>query len=127
MNKKYLVVWAYDNGVNKKGDIVFVSSVSAHHAHTYGGIYTASKAALEMISETLRLEVQPHVRVTVISPGVVDTRFFENTIGGNQSVEEIGWGSLHPDDIADTIVFALSRPSHVAINNITIRPAAQPM
>ena len=112
---------------NKKGDIVFISSVSAHHVHTYGGVYAASKAALEVIGETLRLEVQPHLRVTVVSPGVVDTNFFKNTVGGNQTVEQIGWGSLHPDDIADTILFALRRPEHVSLNQITIRPSAQPM
>src|SRR5690606_33514263 len=55
------------------GDVVIVSSVAARTAYPWGGPYAASKAALEMLAETLRLEVLPAVRVTTIAPGVVDT------------------------------------------------------
>ena len=110
-----------------KGDVVLISSVSSKHPYPGGGIYAATKAAIDVIAETLRLETQPIIRVITVSPGVVDTNFFENIIDGNQTPESIGWGALEPDDIADTIYYAISRPHHISINNIVIRPVAQPM
>ena len=107
-------------------DILFISSVAARKPHPWGGVYSASKAALQAIAETLRLEVQPKIRVSSILPGVVDTEFFENTIGGNQSIEEMGWGALQPEQIADAAYYILSRPEGVAINELSIRPVAQP-
>lgn len=110
---------------NKAGDIVFISSVAARKPHEWGGIYAASKAALQAIAESLRLEVQPKIRVSTILPGVVDTGFFNSTIGGTDSVEEMGWGALQASDIADAVLYIISRPANVAINEITIRPAGQ--
>lgn len=110
-----------------KGDIVFISSVSARHAYTYGAVYAASKAALEMVAETLRLEVQPQLRVSTIAPGVVDTNFFNNVISGGHTPESIGWGSLSPADVAEAVLFAVTRPANAAVNYMTIRPVAQPM
>ncbi len=108
-------------------DVVFISSISADHAHPYGGIYTATKAAIEQIAETLRLEVQPDIRITVIRPGVVNTAFFKNMINGNQTPEEIGWGSIDPDQVADSVLFAVSQPKEIMLNKIDMRPAAQTM
>ena len=111
---------------NNSSDIVFISSVAARKPHEWGGIYSASKAALQAIAETLRLEVQPKIRVSTILPGVVDTDFFSNTVSGGQTADDIGWGALKPSDIADAILYIISRPESVAVNEITIRPAAQP-
>lgn len=108
-------------------DVVFISSVSSDHPHTYGGIYTATKAAIDRIAETLRLEVQPNVRVTVIRPGVVDTGFFKNMASGTHTPEDIGWGALDPDRIADAVLYAISQPKGVMLNNLVIRPVAQTM
>jgi NADP-dependent 3-hydroxy acid dehydrogenase YdfG len=110
-----------------KGDIVLISSVSSKHPYPCGAIYAATKAALDIIAETLRLETQPVIRVINVAPGVVDTNFFNNIIDGNQTPESIGWGALEPDDIADAIYYAISKPHNIAINNIVIRPIAQPM
>lgn len=111
----------------KKGDVVFISSVSAGYAHPFGGIYTATKAAIDQLAETLRLEVQPEVRVSIVSPGVVKTGFFKNMINGSQTPEDIGWGSLEPCQVAETVLFAVSQPEGAMINNIVLRPVAQPM
>lgn len=111
----------------EKGDIVFISSVSSRHAFPYGAIYAATKAAIDMVAETLRLEVQPSIRVITLHPGVVDTNFFGNMINGSQTPESIGWGALHPDQVADAVLFAVSQPAGVALNDIVIRPIAQPM
>lgn len=110
-----------------KGDVVFVSSVSSSKPYSGGAIYAATKASIDIIAETLRLEVQPEIRVTTVSPGVVDTDFFKNIINGTQTPESIGWGSLTSDDIANAIFYAIDQPHNVAINNIVIRPVAQPM
>lgn len=109
------------------GDIVFISSVSANKAFPYGGIYGASKAAVDMIAETLRLEVQPTLRVTTIHPGVVDTGFFENIIHGSQTPESIGWGSVQPEQVASAVMYALNQLPDIALNDIVIRPAGQPL
>jgi NADP-dependent 3-hydroxy acid dehydrogenase YdfG len=108
------------------GDVVFVSSVAAGQAFPYGGVYAASKAALETVAETLRLEVLPSIRVTTVSPGVTQTSFFENTVSGSQTAESIGYGALEAEDVAEAVVFALSRPAGVAVNQITVRPRGQP-
>lgn len=109
------------------GDIVFISSVSSRHTYPYGGIYAATKAAIDMVAETLRLEVQPSVRVTTLHPGVVDSNFFKNMINGSQTPESIGWGALKPEQVADAVLFAVNQPPGVALNDIVIRPVAQPM
>lgn len=108
------------------GDVVIIGSVGAHRTHPWGGVYNASKAALESLAETLRLEMQPDVRVTLISPGVVDTGFFE-AMGSGTDADSIGFGCLHADDIADAALFALERPPHAAVNQLTMRPRAQPL
>jgi len=110
-----------------QADVVFISSVSSTHTYPYGGIYAATKAAVDTLAETLRLESQPDVRTTVIRPGVVDTSFFESMIHGDQTPESIGWGAVRPDQIADAVHYAVTRDPGIALNEIVIRPAAQPM
>ena len=109
----------------KQGHVVFLSSVSACRPHPYGGIYAATKSALDTIAETLRLEEMPGIGVTVISPGVVDTEFFSNMISGSHTVESIGWGAIEPEEIADAVVYILNQKKGTIINNLTIRPARQ--
>lgn len=109
------------------GDVVFVSSVSAQAAYPYGGVYAASKAALEMVAETLRLEVQPAVRVSTIALGVTDTAFFRNAISGTHTPADIGWGAIAPGEVADTVWHLLTRPPGIAVNHLTLRPVAQPL
>ncbi|MBA9075369.1 SDR family oxidoreductase [Rufibacter quisquiliarum] len=108
------------------GDVVIISSVSAGQAYPYGGIYAASKSALNIIAETLRQETLPKIRVTTIAPGVTDTSFFENTISGYNTVESIGYGALSPAEVAETVLFALQQPRHVSLNYLTLRPTPQP-
>lgn len=110
---------------DKLGDIVFISSVSARSPYEGGAIYSGTKSALEAIAETLRLEVQPSIRVTTIVPGVVNTNFFKNMVHGTQTPESIGWGAIEPDQIADAIFYAVTRPQSIVLNNVVIRPVAQ--
>ena len=108
------------------GDVVFISSVSAGQAYPYGGIYAATKSALETVAETLRLETLPTVRVITIAPGVTDTNFFKNTVSGFHTAADIGFGALSPETVADAVIFALSQPRDVSVNHLTLRPSLQP-
>ena len=107
------------------GHVVFISSVSANKPHPYGGIYTASKTALEVVAETLRQETLPSVKVTVVSPGIVETGFFQNQLSGATSLEEIGMGSISAEEVAEDVWYALSKKNGSCINNITTRPILQ--
>ncbi|MDT0687645.1 SDR family oxidoreductase [Autumnicola psychrophila] len=108
-----------------EGNVVFISSVSANQPHPSGGIYSATKTALEVIAETLRLETLPHINVTVISPGITDTNFFENQISGHTSVEGLDMGYITPEDIAEDVFYAISRKNNRSINKIVTRPLKQ--
>ncbi|WP_424492884.1 SDR family oxidoreductase [Salinimicrobium sp. GXAS 041] len=109
----------------KQGNVVFISSVSANQPHPYGGIYSASKTAVEVIAETLRLETLPYLNVTVVSPGIVDTAFFTNQFSGNSTIEEMGMGAISPEEIAEDVWYALSKKPGTAINKIITRPILQ--
>ena len=109
----------------KQGHVVFISSVSASQPHPYGGIYSASKTALEVVAETLRQETLPWVKVTVVSPGIVATDFFQNQVSGPTTLEEIGMGSISPEEIAEDVWYALSKKNGTCINKITTRPVLQ--
>src|SRR5690606_23162896 len=106
--------------------IVFVSSTAAKQAYAYGGIYSATKAALNMVARTLQLEVEGTLKVGMVSPGVVDTPFFKNMISGFHTVEDIGWGSLSAQQIADVICYMLDLPPSVNLPEIVITPTNQP-
>jgi NADP-dependent 3-hydroxy acid dehydrogenase YdfG len=108
-----------------KSHIIIISSVSSKNTYEYGGIYAASKAALDMIAETLRIELINKTKVTVISPGIVDTNFFNHLESGELKVESIGFGSLKPEDVADAVLYAINAGSGTSINQIILRPNKQ--
>jgi NADP-dependent 3-hydroxy acid dehydrogenase YdfG len=107
------------------GNVIFLSSVSAGNTYPYGGIYAATKSALEILAETLRLEEQPDIKVTVIAPGIVNTPFFKNMISGENSIEKLNWGAIEPEEIADAVLFAVNQKPNTMVNHIVIRPAKQ--
>ena len=102
------------------GHYVITSSVAGRRALP-GSLYSATKWAATAIGEALRAELrQMHdnasIRVTLVEPGMVDTPFF------SQPPQR----ALEADDIARAVLFALSQPAHVDVNEILVRPAAQP-
>jgi NADP-dependent 3-hydroxy acid dehydrogenase YdfG len=111
---------------NPQGSIFFISSTAAKQSYPYGGIYSASKAALNMVAKTLQLEVEGKLKVSVVAPGVVDTAFFKNMVSGHHTIADIGWGSVSPEQIAELIRQALLLPPSVNQPEITITPTAQP-
>jgi NADP-dependent 3-hydroxy acid dehydrogenase YdfG len=114
----------------RDGHIVNISSTAGRIASAMGAGYSATKFAVVAFSEALRKEVySDNIRVTVIEPGLVDTELREHVAhpGAQKSVKD--WANsvrqLKSEDIARTILFAVSQPSHVNINEILIRPTDQ--
>ncbi len=111
------------------GHVIMLTSIASHDVYEGGGVYTASKHAALAIAETLRLEVAEHgIRVTAISPGLVETEFSVVRYRGNQNAADNVYAGMTPlqgDDIAACIVFAASRPPHVNIDEMIIKPLDQ--
>jgi NADP-dependent 3-hydroxy acid dehydrogenase YdfG len=98
------------------GHLLLTSSVAGRRALS-GSLYSATKHAVTAMAESARQELNDTgVRVTSIEPGMVDTPFFDNPVSN----------ALQPDDIARAIMYAVSQPPHVDINEILIRPVSQP-
>lgn len=114
-----------------EGIIVNVGSIAGRTAYEGGGGYTAAKHALAVMTETLRLElVDQPVRVTEIAPGMVRTEGFSRTRfrGDEERAENVYAGVPHPlvaDDIADAIVWMATRPAHVNVDLLVIKPRVQ--
>lgn len=110
------------------GDIVNVSSVAGRTARAGNGVYAATKWGLNGWSESLRQELLPAVRVTLIEPGVVATELPTHITHAQTSAavnDAYSHATVTAGDIAEVIVFALTRPRHLAINEILVRPAGQ--
>jgi NADP-dependent 3-hydroxy acid dehydrogenase YdfG len=98
-----------------RGHLLLTGSLAGRRALP-GSLYSATKFAVTAMGEAARLELNDTgVRVTLIEPGMVDTPFFENS----------GEGRLQADDVARTVMFAVSQPPHVDVNEILVRPTAQ--
>jgi NADP-dependent 3-hydroxy acid dehydrogenase YdfG len=113
------------------GVILNVGSTAGRIAYEGGAGYTVAKHGTQVVSETLRLELydQP-VRVCEIAPGMVRTEEFALVrFGGNQEQAEAVYAGvaepLTADDIADAITWMVTRPAHVNIDELVIRPRAQ--
>lgn len=110
------------------GDIVNVSSVAGRTARPGNGVYAATKWGMNGWSESLRQELLPDVRVTLIEPGVVATELpshithAETRKGVQQLYDK---AEVTAEDIAEVISFVLARPRRLVINEILLRPAAQ--
>jgi NADP-dependent 3-hydroxy acid dehydrogenase YdfG len=113
---------------NQKGHIVNLASIAGHVVYPKGIVYSATKHAVRAITNGLRQEVHgKNIRVTDISPGAVETEFSLVRFGDAEKAAKVyeGYDPLTASDIADAIIYALSRPQHVSINDIVITPTAQ--
>ncbi|MFF0593362.1 SDR family NAD(P)-dependent oxidoreductase [Streptomyces antibioticus] len=113
------------------GTVVVVSSTAGHGTYEGGGGYVAAKHGAHVLAETLRLEIvgQP-VRVIEIAPGMVRTDEFALTrFGGDRDrAAKVYEGVAEPltaDDVAETIAWAVTRPHHVNVDLLVLRPRAQ--
>ena len=114
----------------KSGHIVNISSVAGRVARAGSGVYNATKWGVGALSEALRQEcVQDYIRVTVIEPGVVETDLASHIT--NTPAREIALRRiqeitpLQSEDIANAIVYAVTQPPHVNVNEILLRPTEQ--
>ena len=114
-----------------RGDVVVLTSTAGHDTYPGGAGYVAAKHAERIIASTLRLElVGEPVRVIEIAPGMVRTEEFSlNRYAGDaEAAERVYAGVAEPllaEDVADAIVWTLTRPHHVNIDSLIIRPRAQ--
>ena len=113
----------------KSGHIVNISSVAARQTYANGVVYCASKKAVDVISDGMRLELTEFgIKVTNIQPGLVETDFSKVRFKGDEERANAvyqGYKALEPQDIADAIFYCISAPQHVAISDLTIYPSAQ--
>jgi NADP-dependent 3-hydroxy acid dehydrogenase YdfG len=98
-----------------RGHLLLTSSVAGRRALP-GSLYSATKHAVTAMGEAARQELNDSgVRVTLVEPGMVDTPFFDDPVSD----------ALEPEDIARAVMFAVSQPPHVDVNELLIRPTAQ--
>src|SRR6185295_20319617 len=111
------------------GHVINLGSIAGFETYVGGGGYTGTKHAIRALSRTLRLELlgKP-VRVTEIDPGLVESEFSRVRYGGDMERAKAVYQGLTPltsEDVADAVVWAATRPSHVDIDEIVMRPRDQ--
>jgi len=98
-----------------KGHVLITGSVAGRRVIP-GSLYSVTKWAVTAMGEAVRADLNDTgIRTTLIEPGMVDTPFFDNP----------GEGRLEPDDVARAVMYAVSQPAHVDVNEILVRPTAQ--
>ncbi|MEA5466739.1 SDR family oxidoreductase [Leptothoe sp. PORK10 BA2] len=112
-----------------QGHVVNIGSIAARQTYAGGSVYCATKSAVKALSEGLKIDLLgTPVRVTNIEPGLVETEFSNVRFRGDddraKSVYK-GMTPLTPDDIADTILYAVTRPAHVNISEIFVMATDQ--
>jgi NADP-dependent 3-hydroxy acid dehydrogenase YdfG len=112
-----------------RAHIVNLGSIAGEEVYPGGGGYTASKHAVRAVTGTLRLELNGEpIRVTEIAPGMVETEFSTVRFHGDAERAAEVYAGVQPltaDDIADCIVWAVTRPPHVDVDLLVVRPVAQ--
>jgi NADP-dependent 3-hydroxy acid dehydrogenase YdfG len=113
----------------KSGHIINVSSVAGHKVRPGGTIYSATKSAVRVISEGLRQEVKPYnIRTTIISPGAVESELPDSITDpdiGAAISKFYKETAISADSFANIVVFAMSQPDDVDVNEILFRPTRQ--
>jgi NADP-dependent 3-hydroxy acid dehydrogenase YdfG len=113
----------------RKGHIVNIGSIAGRQVYERGNVYCASKAAVEAITRSMRIDLLPHgIKVTGIHPGAVETEFSLVRFKGDAqkaSATYQGFQPLSAEDVARTILFCTSQPAHVCINDLELTPIQQ--
>jgi len=112
-----------------KGDLVLLGSVAGRQVYPGGNVYNATKFAVKAIYEALRLDCAGSgVRFTTVDPGMVETEFSLVRFKGDRDAADAtytGMTPLGPGDVADAILFAVTRPPHVNIGEVVLWPTDQ--
>jgi len=113
------------------GSIINISSVAGHKPGPNLAIYSGTKFAVRAISESIREEAAPHnVRVTIISPGLVETELLKHTTvpelrEGFENLKEGMGGFLEPSDVANAILYAYQQPQNVCVREVVLASTKQ--
>ncbi|WP_438961116.1 SDR family NAD(P)-dependent oxidoreductase [Nonlabens sp.] len=113
----------------KRGQIINIGSTAGKEVYPNGNVYCGSKHAVDAITTGMRLDLNPYgIRVSAVNPGLVATNFSKVRFKGDteraQKVYQ-GYQALQAQDVADVILFALTRPAHVNIADLTVMCTAQ--
>jgi NADP-dependent 3-hydroxy acid dehydrogenase YdfG len=119
---------AAEDSARQVADLVNISSVAGRETRNGSGVYNATKHGVGAFSDALRKEITTrHVRVSLIEPGAVDTELASHNrpeiLAGIR--QRFAIERLRAEDIADAIAYVVSRPRHVAINEVLVRPTEQ--
>lgn len=109
---------------SENGHIINVTSVAAHQVFPNSAVYSATKHAVLALSKGLHQELQQEIKVTSISPGAVNTPFVEQTSNEEMigDLRKYFAKGLHPDTIAQQIVYVIEQPKEVTISEVIVRP-----
>jgi 3-hydroxy acid dehydrogenase / malonic semialdehyde reductase len=112
-----------------RGHVVNIGSIAGHEVYTGGAVYCATKSALDTLTRGLRLDLfGTPIRVSTVDPGAVETDFSLVRFRGDQeraSNVYQGYQPLSAADIADTVLYVATRPAHVNVDAVLIKPTAQ--
>lgn len=112
-----------------KGHVINIGSIAGEAAYPGGSVYCATKAAVRILSDGLRIDlVDTPLRVTNIKPGMVETNFSVIRYRGDKAAADNFYKGIHPltgDDVAESVYFAAAAPPHVQIAEILVMPTNQ--
>jgi NADP-dependent 3-hydroxy acid dehydrogenase YdfG len=113
----------------KTGHIINIASIAGKEVYENGNVYCATKHAVDALSKSMRIDLlHDNIKVTNIAPGMVETEFSIVRFKGDKDRADNVYQGLTPlyaQDIAEAILFAVTRPAHVCINDMLIMPTAQ--
>jgi len=113
----------------RKGTIINIGSIAGHDVYPGGNVYCATKHAVDALTKGMRIDlVDTPIRVCTIDPGLVETEFSEVRFHGDRERAKKTYQNmtpLAPEDIADAVFYAATRPAHVQIAELIIMPTAQ--
>lgn len=113
----------------KQGQIVNIGSTAAKTVYAKGNVYCASKAAVDALSQGMRIDLLPYgIKVTAVHPGAAETEFSLVRFKGDENrAKDVykGFTPLSAADVADVVYYCCSLPPHVCINDLVLTPTAQ--
>lgn len=118
------------NMISKKtGHIINIGSIAGKEVYPNGNVYCASKHAVDALTKSMRIDLLKYgIKVTQIAPGMTETEFSKVRFNGDvhkaSQVYE-GFTPLSAEDVAEAVIFAVTRPAHVNINDMLIMPSSQ--
>ena len=113
----------------QSGHVINIGSIAGKEVYPNGNVYCGTKFAVDALTKAIRIDtVQAGIKVTQIAPGAVETEFsIVRFKGDKEKADNVykGFEPLHPEDIADSVFYVTTLPSHVNINDLLIMPTAQ--